>query len=247
MPTLLINMNYYLGEFKKLIFDTIFPKKCIACRKEGSYICDNCFAYIDLTKKQQCPKCKNDSHQGSYCSSCQSRSLDGLFVMADFDDPILSQAIHCFKYNFISDLGSALAEIYKTNDELGQFVNSYKKNIAVAAVPLHKKRELHRGFNQSEILAERFAHMNNLVHIPKLITRIRNTVSQVEIGDASSRKLNVKDAFNIDNFNLVKGKRVIIVDDVYTTGATLTECSRALKQGKPEGINGLVLARGKTS
>jgi len=102
---------------------------------------------------------------------------------------------------------------------------------AVAPVPLHPARRRERGYNQSELIAGHVGRVLGLVHLPDLLMRVRQTQTQTSF-DADGRMRNVRDAFRLgEAAHAVDGKRVLLIDDVITTGATIKECARTLKAG----------------
>ena len=113
----------------------------------------------------------------------------------------------------------------------------------VVPVPLHKQRQRRRGFNQAALLARRFAQQVDLPVDEASLVRHRQTAAQVEL-NAEQRKANVQDAFRCVSRGVV-GKRVLLVDDVCTTGSTLEACATALREGGAKSVQALTLARAR--
>lgn len=111
----------------------------------------------------------------------------------------------------------------------------------ITYVPMHRLKQRERGYNQSKILAER---LSNILHIPlaDTIVKIRNNRPQHTIGNPSEREQNVKGAFRVIDKNNVKGKRILLVDDIITTGNTLGECARILQNSNAESIHCVTFA-----
>ncbi len=226
------------------ILDIIFPKRCLVCMDEGKYICDDCLKKIHLKRHQECPGCFKKSEDGKYCKSCGTAShLQGIFVLGHYKNKILQEAIQTFKYQFIRELGVELGNLYQGSKFLKQ-PDCIKKDWIIIPVPLHKRRLLKRGFNQSEVLAERLSKNFSLDCIPDNLIRVKNTPSQVELGDKEKRLDNVSDAFKVLDRNVIEKKKIILIDDVCTTSATLDECAKTLKKAGAKEVWGLVLARG---
>lgn len=225
-----------------LLLDLVFPKTCVGCGIEGYFLCPNCKKEIILIKNQICPECKSISPNGKFCAKCQKKfKLNGVISASYYQEGPLKEAIHTFKYDGVFGLGQDLGAI---------FFNTFKnhkisKNSVLIAVPLSKKRFAKRGFNQAEILADFISKKTKIPQIKKLLIKVKNTPkNQAELSGVARRK-NVIGVFDwVGDNNFLKGKTVYLVDDIYTTGATLNECAKILK--KKAGafrVIGLVLAK----
>lgn len=146
-----------------------------------------------------------------------------------------AQAIKLFKYHGLFALKPTFCAL------LNPLLSEFKDTDLVVPVPLHKKRLRHRGFNQSLILARLVAKSLNKKLDYTILKRVRLTRPQTEL-KGEDRKKNVQGAFNITDDMVFKEKRVLLIDDVYTTGATITECARTLKGAGGE-VSVLTLAR----
>lgn len=122
--------------------------------------------------------------------------------------------------------------------------NSEFRNFVIVPVPLHKARFNARGFNQSELLARDFSQRFNLQFLPDTLIRTKNTPSQLEVSNKTARGKNMKGAFKVLKNDVLKGSRVILIDDVYTSGATMRECATALRQAGAREVWGVAFARG---
>jgi ComF family protein len=152
-----------------------------------------------------------------------------------FDGPI-REALHRLKYNNDTGLGEVLAP-FLLDVMLAQ---SWQVDL-VTAVPLSKERHRSRGYNQADCIARPFAALAHFPYSPSAIKRVINTRSQIDLS-AQERQENVSGAFYA-NSSQVDLKSVIIIDDVSTTGSTISECARALKQAGAKGVYALTLAR----
>jgi ComF family protein len=152
-----------------------------------------------------------------------------------FEGP-LRQAIHHLKYSGRSSLAEPLGRFLTECWIAGPLPADL-----IVPVPLHKARLHERGYNQSTLLARQLARASGLPLAEEALKRIRATTPQVSL-NAIEREANVRDAFEA-HANLVVGRRILLVDDVCTTGATLDACSRALKQGGATSVWALTLAR----
>lgn len=243
-----------LSKIARQCLDLIFPRYCLGCRAEGSYLCPKCFASLAVRQHFNCFFCGRRSPQGRLCADCRHRyhpPLAGILVAADWENLLLRQIIYEYKYRFVKELADPLTGLLKTflenNRVLEQVLNCSKNDLAIIPVPLHGRRLAWRGFNQAEILARRIGLGRELTD---LLVRTRHTLPQMGLADPAARKANIAEAFalpsKIDpkNNSPLKNKIVILVDDVSTTGATLRDCARALKPLRPKEIWGLVIARG---
>jgi ComF family protein len=239
-----LNCLNHAHKGRDFLLDLIFPVYCIGCKSEGRFICGECQAQVRINEKMFCPNCHKDSNTGEYCPSCQTNTeLNGLWISADYHQRILSEAIKGLKYkgnkNLAPWLGGLLATFFETS------VAAYYPDILVGSliipVPLHKKRERTRGFNQSRLIAEIFSKKINLKINSSGLKRIRETKAQAKL-KRSDRLKNVQDAF-VWCEGPIKTKNIILIDDVSSTGATLSNCAKTLRQNGAEKIWGLVLAR----
>jgi ComF family protein len=210
------------------ILDLLFPKKCVGCGKEGTWFCSDCIAKISY---QELPYIR---FEGPY--------LDGLIAAACFKNP-LKEAIHAFKYDGVKELAESLSNLliqHLKDDRLG-FVRQMKP--LLIPVPLHKSKEIERGFNQSALLSEKLGHKLNLKIEKNFLVKTKKTPAQVKLKEDERRK-NIKGAFAfIGERKAILGKTILLVDDVMTTGSTLNECAKVLKRAGAKKVWGLVLAK----
>lgn len=207
----------------KLLLNILFPIECISCGKEGFFICDNCFDIIKINE------------QGSFQNECISQ----VHVSASYHQKVLQKLIHFFKYQFIKDLGFSLSKIITIYYDK---VENKLKSPIVISVPLHKIRQRERCFNQSEVLGKIFADYFKYEFKNDLILRKVNTRHQADL-KREERLKNIGNAFVIKNIDFVKSKNFIIIDDVYTTGSTVLEIAKLLKQYEANEIWVLVIAK----
>jgi len=234
-----------ISKLKSFLLDLIFPKECLGCKKEGSYLCDSCKEKIEINQDFYCVYCQNKSSLNGICSDCQSSiALDSIFVAANYNNKILADLIQSFKYKYVEELGQVLTDLlikYLAINSVFQKFDINKDNTIIAVVPLHKKRLLSRGFNQSEIIAHNLS-VNYNIQVINILKRTVNTASQMKLS-RQERLINLKNAFCLDSkVNLNKNKKIILIDDVITTGSTLNECAKVLKQAGFNKIYGLVIA-----
>ena len=226
-------------EIKRGLLDLLFPPRCVACREMGSLLCAKCRDEFELVEPPLCPHCGRPWPNSRLCPLCQRDPLqiDGVRSVA-YLDGTLRQAIHHFKYYNRQALAVPLGEL------MGQYwEKSPLPGEIIVPVPLHPDRLRERGYNQAALLARELGKSIGLPVAENGLVRVRATRPQVELG-AQERKENVRDAFRCSNAEL-KGKRVLLIDDVCTTGATLEACSIALRQVGARSVWALTLARAR--
>ena len=237
-----------LNFFENFILEIIFPTQCVGCGKQGILLCEKCFKSIELLNLQKCPNCeKSITESGKVCLECRKTDypIKNLLLATDYKDPLISKLIHLFKYKFISDIHSSLGEL------LLQSFLKHKIEIpeVIIPIPLHPFRLRWRGFNQSELLAQYLG--KNLTPgveisvLEKAIERTRYSPPQMKIKKYSERKKNVAGIFKANQIfkKEISGKKILLVDDICTTGSTLVECAKALQDFNPRSISAIVIAR----
>ncbi len=240
------NFVVRLKNISEFALDLIFPKECLSCGQEGFYLCAKCFKQIKLNNKNYCALCKRKTFLSQICQTCQKNTnLRAVWITADYNNEILQNLIHNLKYKYVEEISQILADLiikYLGLNKIFLSLKIDKDNSIITAVPLHKKRYLMRGFNQSELLARK---VSNYYKIPAvaLLKRKINTASQINL-KRKERQANVKKAFIYKpSKNFVKNKKIIIIDDVITSGSTLNECAKVLSEAGFKEIYGLVIAQ----
>ena len=234
-PSLTRSFNFLL--------DLIFPRQCLGCKKEGEWFCPTCFGKLKLRKDETCPFCNKKSQRNFTCPSCQEdKSLKGVFVAGDYHDKALSAAVHLLKYKYCESVAFGLAKfIRKALAKNKKFFSPYSDWLLVP-IPLHKKRWRTRGFNQSEVLAKELVKLADFSSGIDLIRRRYYTKPQVGL-KARARKKNLEGAFVVIDSRKVEGKKIVLLDDVVTTGSTMEECAKVLQAAGAKEVWGLALAK----
>ncbi len=221
------------------LLSAIVPKRCIGCSKFDTWLCDYCHTTLPILTEQHCPICKKvTTPLGQVCLNCATHtSLDSVFVISSFDSIILKDLIHHFKYKFIEEISEPLGLLIAQG-----LTNSHIPSPdLIIPIPLHKRRLRWRGFNQSELLAKSIE-----LTIPidtTSLTRKKYTTSQVKVKSRKKRIDNIKGAFCVTEPEKIKGKSILLIDDVITTGSTIDECAKVLKNAGAKKVNALVLVR----
>lgn len=174
------------------------------------------------------------------CGLCRRglQDFDRLRSFGGFDGA-LRDLLHLFKYNRVAPLARPLARL------LGVVVHqepALRQVDAVVPVPLHPRRERTRGYNQAELLARELARELHLELETSALARIRDTASQTGLTPRQRRE-NVRGAFAVRAASRVAGRRILLIDDVATTGATLNACARTLKRAKAAAVEAVTVAR----
>ncbi len=233
----------------RYLLHVLLPKTCAHCKEDLHYLdteplCPICRNSLDPITGPSCRKCGLPLNSGGeYCFSCRgnkSTRLKAEVVRSAFVfNPELRSLIHAFKYRGRKDLaeplGMELARAYDRFPEL-------KDYNFVIAVPLFRDKEHERGFNQSELLAEVLAREKHLFMLEGAVERVKNTPSQTGLSKEERLK-NMQEAFMVAKPELIKGRRILIVDDVATTLATTDELARALANSEAAGTAVFTLAR----
>lgn len=180
----------------------------------------------------------NGNFSGAVCARCRPHwELDGLLVIAPYaQKSLLQTCIKTMKY------GAAHSLVKILGDWMAEQASLPAQNFILIPVPLFKTRERKRGYNQALLLAERVARATGQP-LEQSIKRIRNTPPQAQLS-RENRLKNLRDAFCFKGKSPIANKKVILIDDVCSTGATLNECAKVLRQQGVKQIWGLVLARG---
>ncbi|MBM3127052.1 MAG: ComF family protein [Chloroflexi bacterium] len=220
---------------RNALLDFIFPPRCAVCRRTGPWLCATCAARFENILPPLCQRCGRPlaSPHCPYCAKLPI-GIDGTRAVAFFDGA-LRDAIHAFKYSHRLELA----------DHFGTMLHTYLLTFplpvdTIIAVPLHTERENTRGYNQSALLANALSARHHLPVHPDALTRTRATRSQTEL-DAVGRRENVRDAFVASP--QVRGARILLLDDVCTTGATMDACGAALYAHGAQSVWGLAVAR----
>lgn len=232
---------------KNFLLDLFFPKFCLGCRSEGDYLCQDCKELLDIVKQDYClcekaPSLPPGSLQGK-CHKCQDRKLNGLYFALAFRNPLAQKLIKRFKYTpYIKELARPLSRVLAEHFIItGKNKDDIWQNSVLVPVPLDKRKIKSRGYNQSEELARELAIIFKL-DVVLALAKIKTTSSQMNLGK-KEREKNLKGAFVCPNAELIKDKKVFLVDDVYTTGCTMAECAGVLRKAGAKQVWGISIAR----
>lgn len=227
------------------ITDYLFPKKCVVCKRGGSYLCENCFSYLSFEPKSLCLLCNQPSFNNLSHPKCKRKYvIDGCFSALSYNKTV-QKLIYNFKYKpYLTDLKNVLTDLfYESIIQNEQFQKQIKiGEWVLVPIPLSSTKLRKRGYNQAEILAEELSKKFNFP-VQNLLKRTKETKTQVGLTNLQ-RKLNVREAFSINNQKLInKNQNVFLIDDVVTTGSTLLEAAKILEKTGIGKVFGLTLAR----
>jgi ComF family protein len=222
--------------------DMLFPPKCASCERAGHRICPDCAQLVTPTPADVCQRCGRVQPTAvETCPHCRSESVFPLRQVraAALHTAPLREWIHLLKYEGRRDLAPLMARYLVAALDRHDWVEIVPRLDAVAPVPLHAERLRERGYNQAELLAQGLCQQRNLLLRTDLLRRERMTRSQVGL-NAVERRENVESAFMASP--ACRGLRLLLIDDVYTTGATLRACAQAALDAGAAQIYALTLA-----
>ena len=230
----------YLHLLGHAALDLLLPPRCEVCGLlQEPVICDACVEQLTPITQPYCRQCgiplDPRAHTPGHCADCRGEAppFDAARSAGVYGGA-LRRAIHVYKYALVVALARPLAAF------LTQYLEIPFPLDCLCPVPLHRARERIRGFNQSRLLAEHACNDWGIPHEPHLLTRLQNTTPQMQL-PREERRANVRGAFAVDGD--VRGRSIGLLDDVYTTGSTLTECSRVFKRAGAERVLVITLAR----
>lgn len=234
------------GKLGELIF---FPSFCQLCSNllespQERIVCLACWDKVKAQRRSYC-LCCGRFFQGAgephFCAEClKVRPPFSLHRSGGKYDGKLKDIILLFKYRHLKVLGKQLAQFaffaLREEEELWQKVD------ALLPVPLHPKRKKQRGFNQAQVLAEELEKIKGIKIEKGILIKVKNVAPQTSLV-AEDRLKNVSGAFRVVKEDQIKGKKLLLIDDVYTTGATIRECSRVLKEAGAKEVKAITVAR----
>ena len=226
------------------LLDFVFPKYCINCKKVGSYICADCFAFISFDISMICLVCNKGSFDGLTHPGCRTKyAIDGAFSTINYKG-IVKKLIYNFKYKpYVSDLKNSLVELfYESIIQQEIFQKAYQSGPILVPIPLHKRRLRKRGYNHAKLLAEGLSRKLGL-EVTEILQRNKDTKSQFGL-NLEKRRENIKGSFAIaPNILISQYPNIFLIDDILTSGTTLLEGARILKKNGVKRVWGLTLAR----
>ncbi len=225
------------------ILDVVYPPVCGLCGRqadsEDGLVCRRCWEFIQGMEAPYCSGCRQLLFDSVTCPKCKPPPL--VVFSLGYYEGHLQDIIHDLKFQFLKPLAVGLGE--RMADMIVPRSDRIRPDMVIP-VPLHDSRRYYRGFNQAEELAREIAHRLDIPLQSDVLHMRRKTRQQARL-PASQRETNVRGAFAVsDDRGLLPGRRVILVDDVTTTGATLRENARVLREA---GVTKIVAAVAATA
>lgn len=211
---------------KNFILDLLFPKFCINCQKEGYFLCADCETLLEISP---------------FHRNLSVHNLIDLYIPVFYKNPLAKNLIQRFKYEpFVKELAQTLSSLiishFQLLDNKPDFADYF-----IIPIPLSKKRLKWRGYNQSEELGRELADFLKIPLFSDCLIKVKETLPQMEL-EKEARRENVKDIFLVKNLDFIKDKKILLIDDVYTTGATMQECALTLKKAGAKTVIGVAVA-----
>lgn len=202
----------------------LFPKVCLNCGKQGeSYLCSSCFLAFDLKFR---------------IFPVQNKYFDFLIYLGKYKDEIRRKILK-FKFYNGAYINEYFLEFLLKDKNICDFLKSFD---LIIPVPMYKDKKSRRGYNQTELFAKNLGKNLNLSYAEDILIKFKENKTQ-SLLPKDERAKNVKDVFKIQNFFKIKDKKIILIDDIFTTGATIQICSKLLKKAGAASIIALVIAK----
>lgn len=253
-----------IDEIKRFLLELFFPSFCIGCSKEGSYVCLDCRSTLEISEYNYClcshnplrlaplaqaigsesPQAQRGKLQ-SKCNRCRDKKLSGLYFALPYKEKSLTRKlIYNFKYEpYIKNLAKTLSSILIEHFVLSQSnTNQVWENGILIPIPLEKTKLKSRGYNQAHELAKELSKVINIPIESNVLLKTKVTKEQTNLSK-EERERNLKNAFLVKNQELIHDKKVFLVDDVYTTGSTMEECTHILCESGAHSVWGISIAR----
>jgi ComF family protein len=218
--------------------ELLFPSHCFGCGRSGSFLCDGCAQQLAPALPPRCPRCWQPRAVAGECLSCQLHrpAFDALRAAFIYDG-LARDLVQALKYRGVTAIAGRMGGL------LAEAARRYGLTAdLVVPVPLSGLRKRTRGYNQAQALARALARELGLPVATGAVARRRHTPPQARSADAEARRTNVEGAFSA-KAKAVAGRSVLLVDDVATTGATLSACAAALREAGAASVWALTLAR----
>jgi ComF family protein len=228
----------------------LFPPQCRCCQTpldndDGIRICQPCWQKVELIRGDVCTRCGYplsdvNPQRGGYCGHCPTRPVhfDSAHAAAAYDGALRS-LIHALKFRFHEHLASFLA-LFLADLVDGRY---HREVDLLVPVPLHWLRRRWREFNQSLLLAKALSERSGIPVGEHLLRRVRRTRPQSRTSGRAAKRRNVRGAFRATDAKALRGTRVLLVDDIYTSGSTVNECARVLKVAGVRELHVVTVAR----
>jgi ComF family protein len=236
--------QHLLKKTKELLLDIFFPPLCLVCHtslpeaSREERLCAGCLESITVKTTLTCPLC--GARLAENKKTCHENARYRLAAASSYENETVKHLVWQLKYQHQTAAASALSSILK------RYLASLKLDLqayTLIPLPLHPSRERTRGFNQSALIATHLGKTSGLPVEHRALVRVKNTPPQAETKDFKERITNIAGSFAVERPELVAGKNIILLDDVFTSGATIGEAVHTLKRAGARRIIALVVAK----
>jgi competence protein ComFC len=227
-----------VASFARAAVELLFPSHCLGCGRGGAFLCDDCASQLTPALPPRCPRCWEPRSVAGECLACQDSppAFDALRTAFVYQG-LAREMVQALKYRGVTALAGRMGGL------LAEAARSQRLEAdVIVPVPLSGMRKRTRGYNQAEALAVALGRELGLPVAPKALVRRRHTPPQARRADAEARRANVAGAFVVAATSIA-GQSVLLIDDVATTGATLSACASALREAGSGPIWALTFAR----
>lgn len=226
-------MNKIL-KIQEKISNILYPPICGICEK--------------INKDALCPKCNLELKKQAEVNILQKEEIEENIKKEKYFEELMyifkyegqvRKLILDYKFNEKSYLYKTFVNFLLKNEKIFENIKKYDK---IIPVPISKKRNKERGYNQSMLIAEEIANKTNLELVNNCLIKTKNIIEQSKL-NKEDRQQNIQGVYSLQNERLITNKKILLVDDIYTTGSTVNECCKILQQANPKTIGVLVLAK----
>lgn len=213
---------------------SMYPPICGICEK--------------ISKDALCPKCNLELKKQAEVNILQKEEIEENMKKEKYFEELMyifkyegqvRELILDYKFNEKSYLYKTFVNFLLKNEKIFENIKKYDK---IIPVPISKKRNKERGYNQSMLIAEEIANKTNLELVNNCLIKTKNIIEQSKL-NKEDRLQNIQGVYSLQNERLITNKKILLVDDIYTTGSTVNECCKILQQANPKTIGVLVLAK----
>lgn len=231
------------------LLELLFPPRCQLCQQPGNDpLCETCLEDALFIGDPICDLCgapmPEQRPAGQLCEECRDGRILSAARAVGLHELTLRRAVHHYKYQgrtrLAQPFGAMLARVIRRATERGLPMD---RCAALVPVPLHPRRRAWRGFDQAELLCR---HISPLIDLPvagDVLRRVRHTTPQTSVQGAHERRENVRGAFEASGAKCLRGRALILVDDVFTTGATIEECASVLRNAGTVAVYAVTITR----
>lgn len=208
------------------LLELIYPNVCGFCNK--------------ICKNELCNRCKNKikKYEINIITKPQNRYFEELISIFKYEG-IIREKIIQYKFGDKAYMNNTFAKIILKNEKICGLLKKYD---IIIPVPIHKKRKAQRGYNQTQLIANKISKCLNIKLCNNVLVKNKNTIAQSKL-NKKKRVQNIKGVFKILNSEKIKGKDILLLDDIYTTGSTANECSKILKKAGAKTVGVLTIAK----